>query len=264
MRCLVPYRKIDTETGEELFLPCGKCYRCIMRRVNGWAFRLDQEFKRAISADFITFTYDTRFVPINAEGNLVLDKSHLQKFFKKLRKCTPSKIKYFACGEYGTKTKRPHYHAIIFNAKLLDIEKKWDLGAIHRGDVNPATSYYTLKYMCKGLPKRWWKEQGLTPEFQVMSKGLGDNYLSPSMYKWHASDLYSRYYCPTYDNIKVPMPRFYREKIYSNEEREQLAYYMHCQGQLKEQTGLTSDEIFERVVFEKQKLTRTKFNQDSL
>jgi hypothetical protein len=44
-----------------------------------------------------------------------LNVAHFQKFMKRLRdRIKPLKIRFFHCGEYGDKTRRPHYHALIF------------------------------------------------------------------------------------------------------------------------------------------------------
>jgi hypothetical protein len=65
-------------------------------------------------------TYDDEHLPPN---NSLLKKD-LQKFFYKLRqKIKPIKIRYFAVGEYGSnKTKRPHYHIILFGYVPKDLE----------------------------------------------------------------------------------------------------------------------------------------------
>lgn len=66
---------------------------------------------------FITLTYSEKNIP----ENMSLEKSHLQKFFKRLRKQLTSKVRYFAVGEYGTKKGRPHYHVILFtNGELAE------------------------------------------------------------------------------------------------------------------------------------------------
>ena len=75
-----------------------------------------------------------------AEGGFSLLRSDFQKFMKRLRKHAKStKIKYYACGEYGTNyTERPHYHAIVFNLpRPFDkyITKAWKYGHIHVGTV---------------------------------------------------------------------------------------------------------------------------------
>jgi hypothetical protein len=56
-----------------------------------------------------------------------------------------------------------------------------------------------------------------------MSKGLGKNYLSPAMKQWHLSDLENRIYCNTEDNKKITMPRYYKDKIYDENQRAQIA-----------------------------------------
>ncbi|AXB22553.1 replication initiation protein [Lynx canadensis associated microvirus CLP 9413] len=52
-----------------------------------------------------------------------LAKRDFQLFMKRLRKAFPDqKIRYFAAGEYGSETFRPHYHAILFGLKLDDLQ----------------------------------------------------------------------------------------------------------------------------------------------
>ena len=61
---------------------------------------------------FVTLTYNDENLP--KDNTLV--KEDLQKFWKDLRyRIFPEKIRYFASGEYGDETQRPHYHAVIFN-----------------------------------------------------------------------------------------------------------------------------------------------------
>jgi len=61
---------------------------------------------------------------------MTLKKTDIQKFFKRLRKCHGKKhksIKYYAVGEYGGQTLRPHYHIVIFNADINYFERAWAL-----------------------------------------------------------------------------------------------------------------------------------------
>ena len=51
------------------------------------------------------------------------------------------------------------------------------------------------------------------PEFRLMSRGLGDNYLTPNMIKWHLQDLKNRQYATFKSGIKVALPRIYRDKL---------------------------------------------------
>lgn len=155
-------------------VPCGKCLTCRSRQVSSWSFRLMQHYRQCINAQFITFTYDTAHVPITKNGFMSLDKRHVQLYFKRLRKaCYGSKksqLKYYCVGEYGGNTKRPHYHAIIFNADLHQLQANWNYGHIHYGTVNEASCGYTLKYMFKKGQIPAHKNDDRLPEFALMSK----------------------------------------------------------------------------------------------
>lgn len=206
--------------------PCGTCIPCKQRRVNGWAFRLQKELERSSSALFITLTYDNEHVPITKNGFMNLNKKHVQDFFKRFRKRQKEKIKYYLAAEYGGKTKRPHYHIILFNAdkKFIDEDLKltWLNGEHHIGEVNQGSIIYTLKYIDKGKTIPQHKNDDRQPEFSLMSKKMGDNYLTPQMVKWHKKDLENRYYLPQKDGYKIALPRYYKDKIYTSMQKQKI------------------------------------------
>jgi hypothetical protein len=154
-----------------------------------------------------------------------LEKRDVQLFFKRLRKASSTKIKYYVAGEYGGKTKRPHYHAIIFNAAVNDIEAAWMLGTVHYGDVSGASVGYTLKYMSKQSQIPQHSNDDRKKEFALMSKGLGANYLTLPITDWHKADMENRMYVNVGDGKKAAMPRYYKNKLYTEEERKQIADY---------------------------------------
>ena len=58
---------------------------------------------------------------------------------KRLRKkLHPLKIRFFHCGEYGDKTRRPHYHALIFGYSFPDrkLFKKSKSGDLYTSDLD--------------------------------------------------------------------------------------------------------------------------------
>lgn len=211
-------------------MPCGKCPECRKRRISGWSFRLVQESKRACSAWFVTLTYDTEFVPLTEKGFMNLSKRDVQLFMKRLRKLSPEKLRYYLCGEYGGKSFRPHYHLILFNANVsaielawIDVDTKRPLGHIHYGDVNSASIGYCLKYMSKVGRIPYHSNDDRLPEFAHMSKGLGQNYLTDAVSHWHKADLVNRMHLVLLDGKKVAMPRYYKDKLYDDNERESIA-----------------------------------------
>lgn len=173
-----------------------------------------------------------------------LRKEHVQNFLKRLRyyKGVRSKredgndLKYFAVGEYGGRFRRPHYHMLLFNAKLeliigeqhakmvkrgiLKLDgatpfkcEAWKAGNITVGIMTNASVGYTCKYMLKDW-KPMHRNDDREPQFRLMSKGLGANYLTPKMIAWHKADLVNRLYVNIDAGKKCSMPRYYKEKLF--------------------------------------------------
>lgn len=224
--CLKPFTVKQNHI--EQIVPCGKCPNCLKRRASAWSFRLMQEDKVSKSSAFITLTYDSKYVPITRVGYMEIRKRDLQLFFKRLRKAqwesgNVDKIKYYAVGEYGGKTMRPHYHIIFFNVDIKFIQDAWQLGNVHYGSISEASVGYTLKYITKPGKVPLHRNDDRIREFSLMSKGLGKSYLTDAMVKWHKDIIEERMYCNLYDGKKVAMPRYYKEKIYSEDERKRIS-----------------------------------------
>lgn len=216
MKCITPLTVRDKE-NKSIPVECGKCPSCIKKRTSGWSFRLRKEGEYSSSSYFITLTYNTENVPITKNGFMTLKPEHVTLWLKRLRKVSKEKIKYYYVGEYGSENWRPHYHMIIFNADINDIEKTWNYGSIHYGSVTGASIGYTLKYMIKDSRIPIHRNDDRIPEFGRMSKGLGLNYLTAEIMYWHTekSRLLQRLCC-IIDGKKVPLPRYYKEKIFDN------------------------------------------------
>lgn len=252
--CLTPYNvklKMKSQTAQ---VPCGKCPECVKRRVSGWSFRLMQENKISRTAYFVTLTYDTKHVPITRNaGYMTLNKKDLQDFFKRLRKAhevqgkTVQNIKYYAVGEYGGKTTRPHYHIILFNSDLAKISPAWNMGNVHYDPVNEATVGYTLKYISKPPSKQipLHRNDDRQPQFAIMSKGLGENYIENNAnVHWHHADLDNRMYLNIEDGKKIAMPRYYKNKIYNDLERKRVSYFTQFSVKQKINSALALDENY--------------------
>lgn len=225
--CLTPMNTRHKYTGDWMTFPCGKCPDCCARRASGWSFRLVQQGRVSKSAMFVTLTYNWSHLEFSKNGFKSLNKVTLQCFFKRLRKRYPAKtIKYYAVGEYGGQRGRPHYHIILFNADQNGVVQSWrdndgnPIGDVHFGDVREASIGYVLKYISKDRRRRKHARDDRMPEFATMSKGLGLNYISPAIVRWHKEDLLERMYCvvPNSGGKKISMPRYYKDKIYSRTE----------------------------------------------
>lgn len=164
MVCFSPY--YQKETG--LCFPCGQCLSCTIKRRRAWVTRLYLENIFHTDACFVTLTYNDDNLPAN--GSLV--KRDFQLFIKRLRKAAyPVKLRYYACGEYGTKSQRPHYHAIIFGlpytAKAL-FESCWRFGYVYLGDVTHNSISYVAGYVTKKQSHKDFPDY-MQKEFSVMS-----------------------------------------------------------------------------------------------
>lgn len=175
-----------------LEVPCGRCVGCRLAKAQAWAIRCRHESLDHKDNSFVTLTYDENNLPEGASLNI----DDLQRFWKRLRKAGHD-VRYFACGEYGDLTQRPHYHACIFgywpgDAKRLPSNKPhasftseqlariWGHGNVlvqnlTQGNAGYVAQYTLKKYTEKGEPIDFGER---LPPFLVMSRrpGLGINY----------------------------------------------------------------------------------------
>lgn len=177
MLCFSPFIK------DGKAFPCGQCFNCRSQRVREWAMRCEKELEYWPSARFVTLTYDDEHLP----KDFSLHARHLELFWKNLRKRVPD-FKYFACGEYGGRKKRPHYHAIIFGVDVynrMDVFESWKRCDVRRflygkcyEPVDTKCIDYVVGYIRDKLTgKAAEKEyEFLEPPFQRCSKGLGRRY----------------------------------------------------------------------------------------
>lgn len=99
---------------------------------------------------FVTLTYAE--VPLTSDFLPTLEKNDLQKFFKRCRKDGYT-FRYAAVGEYGEKTHRPHYHALIWGPDIAEcnkmVQKHWALGHTLTVAIESGAMCYVGKYILK-------------------------------------------------------------------------------------------------------------------
>jgi len=156
----------------EIKLPCGKCPECQTSYYKDWASRGSRELARWNSSVFITLTYSEEHLPPDNS----LKKKHIQDFIKRVKKHFKSSkenpIRQTYCGEYGTKTNRPHYHCVLYNCDFVDkrshykteqgnqvytsdlLTRLWGKGIAEFGYANPGAIAYIYKYILKKKTRR--------------------------------------------------------------------------------------------------------------
>lgn len=172
MTCISPFQ-IQQKNGKWLEVPCGHCIPCRVAHSREWSTRLMCEKLYHKKCCFLTLTYDNEHLP----KDYSLVPQHLSKFWKDVRN-DGFKVKYYSCGEYGDKFKRPHYHAIVFGLGQEDenyIRETWSRGFVYCGTVTYDSCRYCGDYVMKKYNgKKKIEEYGdLEVPFQRQSKGIG-------------------------------------------------------------------------------------------
>lgn len=251
-------------------VPCGKCAYCLTNRRSSWMFRVAQEMKnQEYPGYFITLTYDEKHVRRTASGRLSLRFRDVQLFLKRVRKAKYY-CKYICVGEYGSNTKRPHYHMLLWtDCPVEKIESFWKMGSIHFGKITMASAMYTLKYIIQPKQKA---EDDLEPTRAQFSKGLGLSYLTRAMYDWHTRDYDNPEMFAYIDGSKVSLPRYYKDKIFTKYQRRRFAHAAKWESIRKRRKrmreliaqGVTNTKVYMnslRVENAKRIMAKTKFNQ---
>lgn len=227
MQCEKPIiiRKPGTSQfeNERISVPCGRCFACQINKARDWSVRIMQENSCHKDSVFVTLTYDEEHLPRVGPFQGTLVKKDLQGFFKRLRKNTGKKLRYFACGEYGENYARPHYHCIIFGLSRLsadDIKASWPFGFVHVGSVSFGSAQYVSRYTTKLLTKdkeKFYSDNNLQKEFALMSRrpGIGVPFLD----KYGDFGKAHKFFWQ--DSFKVPLPRLYRAHLFQTEEEQQ-------------------------------------------
>lgn len=150
---------------------------------------------------FVTLTYSDQNLPTTSALLPTLAPEHLRNFLKILRrKFEPERFRFFAVGEYGDETFRPHYHLALFgfpSCNLLRtrrrvgsgrplwddccavcalVGKSWGFGDVDLGLLEADSAAYIGGYVTKKMTRfDDPRLDGRHPEFARMSlrPGIG-------------------------------------------------------------------------------------------
>lgn len=150
-----PRERLGVGFSDWFFVPCGSCVGCLKSRARDWAIRCSLELQFHSLACWATLTYSDDFLPPT------LDKRHLQLFLKRLRARLPSsRVRFFASGEYGERTFRPHYHPILYGTEDEKLIKAcWPYGRATMHELRPEGIAYVAGYVNKKIAHAEDKEE---------------------------------------------------------------------------------------------------------
>lgn len=226
-----------------MVVPCGRCIGCRLDRSRDWATRIANEASLHECNSFLTLTYDDEHLPDDYSVRV----RDLQLFMKRLRKAiSPTKCRFFACGEYGEENGRPHYHVILFGYDFPDgvpwrksktgfiirrsaqLEQLWPFGYSEVGTVTSASGGYVARYVLKKVggvaaDEHYQRLHPLTgeicwvsPEFAVMSTKPG---IGRDWFERYEKDAFPSDFLVV-DGKKVPIPKYYGKQLKDRYENE--------------------------------------------
>lgn len=230
-------RQLPSPFDDYIEVPCGICASCQRRRLNGYRIRLLAEMSCWQRNAFLTLTFNPAYLEyLDKECDSNYNKPVLQ-FLDNLRKKYGKGIRHWFVCEFGSLHGRPHYHGILFNLppgltadQIIDTwnrhrqgsrkkkKSQWDFAPSDRGIAyignrcDSQTAHYITKYLTKE-----WSYGRVVPRI-ISSKGLGLSYITPEQVAAHHRDGKLHPYITTSNDYVVPLPRYYKERIFTKQE----------------------------------------------
>lgn len=205
---------------------CGKCFECMKQKGRAWQVRLSEEIRQDPKAIFVTLTIsDESWEKIKNAYIQLSDEDCIKKmvrlFLERVRKKNKKSLKHWLTTERGgTNTERYHLHGLIWGENTEALTKSlWQYGFVFIGTfVNECTINYITKYITKTDKKH----KDFIPTI-LCSAGIGAGYLNRSdseLNRYRESKTNETYRLR--NGVKLNLPIYYRNKLYTDEEREQL------------------------------------------
>ena len=209
---------------------------CRKKKARDWNVRIQEELRHTdLRGYFMTMTFndkslirlenDARAKGFKFDGYELDNKIAslaVRRFTENWRVQKKKSLRHWLVTELGgTGTERLHLHGIIWTNEYRkeDLVKFWKYGFCDTGKyVNEKSASYITKYLFKIDPKHKY----FTPKMFV-SNGIGAGYLNRHDSKRNefregaTNELYRNR-----QGFKMALPIYYRNKLYSDEEREKL------------------------------------------
>lgn len=212
---------------------CQKCIECMKKKTREWQVRLAEEVKYRKNAIFVTLTFSNESIKelikdCKSEGydrDNEIASIAVRRFLERWRKKHKKSVRHWLVTELGQKgTENIHLHGIIWTEKGgEEINNIWKYGFTWCSDqkggwVNEQTVNYIVKYINKvDIKHKYYK-----PKIYA-SKGIGKDYVKSSEARrnqYNNEKTEANY--KTKKGHKTALPIYYRNKIYTDEEREML------------------------------------------
>lgn len=148
-----------------MYVPCGHCPECLQAKQRQWVarFLLEDRYWKS-RGDYVTLFITLTYSPDYITDDPKQQRNDYRAFLKQVARTTGYKPRYYICSEYGSKTKRLHYHVLLFGflrrflgletpfplAWLTNkIERSWKRGFVKIKIAEGKDLTYVSKYVTK-------------------------------------------------------------------------------------------------------------------
>lgn len=274
---------------------CQKCIECRKQKAREWQIRLLEDIRHNKNGYFITLTFTDEsileltneindnkeiWVTCKATGEEIkvnneklsgydldnkIAKLAVRRFLERWRKKFKKSVRHWLVTELGHNgSENIHMHGIIWtNENINNLEKIWKYGYVWCGNgerkenyVNEKTVNYLTKYVTKiDFKNKYYKPLILT------SAGIGSGYtnrVDSQINKFNYLKTKETYRSRTGHEMSLPI--YWRNKIYSEDEREKLWIYKLDKEEryvLGQRIDISeTDEYYMGALFQARKLNR--------
>lgn len=250
-----PKYRINKKNGGEvpvcedmrvLYVPvgCEECIECRKQKAGQWRTRLLEEIRVNSECTFITLTFSDEWIAKIANGyknekglwvegigpeiqgydldNEIATRA-MRGFLERWRRLKGKSLRHWFSTEIGGHgSENIHMHGIVWTKDIDTVRERWGYGFVWDGEgesyVNDSTVGYITKYLNKvDIQHRGYKSKILT------SAGIGANYVKrvqSMMNEYKGADTDESY--RSRSGKKGALPIYYRNKLYTEEQREKL------------------------------------------
>ena len=218
---------------------CNKCFECKKQKAREWSIRLTEDIKHNRNGIFVTLTFSNKsFIELRKdvikkaedyiegyEMDNAIAKLAVRRFLERHRKHYGKSVRHWLVTELGHNgTENVHLHGFLWtDLPPQRIKELWKYGYCwlsndKGGYVNNKTVNYCVKYL--------HKQDALHPNYEPKmfnSAGIGNGYRNSIDFqnsRYKGKNTREQYIYP--NGQKGGLPVYYRNALYSEEEREKL------------------------------------------
>lgn len=256
---------------------------CRKQKAREWQVRLLEDVRHNKNGKFVTLTFSNqsiRELAMEIKGLQGYDLDNeiatlaTRRFLERWRKKYKKSLRHWLVTELGHEgTEHLHIHGIVWTDESLnEVEKHWRYGYVWKGKGDRQENYVnekTVNYLTKYVNKQDNQHKEYKPKI-LTSAGIGKGYLERGDSKqniFHGE--HTKEYYVTRTGHKIAMPIYWRNKIYSEEEREKL-WLLKLDKQERWVNGERIDisngdeEYYKLLQFHRAKNKRLGYGDDSI